>query len=698
MARLGESTTRQAITVGSAVCGAVAAAYAVQHLRRSRWHRLRAGKKSIVILGYGYSGGEIGRALIGAGAAEDAESEFRIVGSSRSGLPREDVRAGVEPIILGSADAAAAAKAVERLAQEIRGAHVIIATAPPGADKGDPFLVEPLLNDAIQDAARRGTLVIYLSSVGVYGDQAGKPVSEATPPAPKTVRAKRRLAAEEAWRSLPVKRLAVVRLPGIYGARRGPLEKAREGNERIVKEGHVFSRIHVDDIAGLCEKLIESASSPQRIAALFGGDEPVLLVNCCDSDPAPQHEVSALAYQLLGKKVPPAIPFEHAELSAMARSFYDESRLMTNQKFRDIVGSLKYDSYKTGLPACLAEEQRQLEKQAAAGVGAGRLLRRCGELGAALLAAPAALLRSSERDIIKVALIDNGSLRAEATLSLRRLAAAVQAKARVENPSVYVEAVSARFADRIPAKDLEGVPAKILPGWLDGLAAQKFSGKVLLLPLLIGPSNTLTQTMPSAGRAVPNLEVEISPSLVCQCPALYTQSATGADELADILHERLGALGKPPPGARKLATNGNSAAPTDASLHHVLICDHGSPVQRVTAAREGVRRCLEQKLGQKVLGVCMERRDGPEFDFNGSLLENVLVEMPQGATVSVALLFLQEGKHAGPGGDIAGIIAEAKEKRPDLHVETTSVMAGHEGLVDLLLLRMKKAIPLRLFP
>jgi len=512
--------------------------------------------------------------------------------------------------------------------------------------------------------------------VGVYGDQQGGRVTEETPPAPRTARAKRRLAVEEAWRALPLHGLAIVRLPGIYGPHRGPLAKAREGNTRIVKEGHVFSRIHVEDVVQLCVVLLQQMRGGGRSS--FGDAGEVSVINCCDGDPAPQHEVTALAYELLGRPVPPAVPFDSAELSAMQRSFYEESRYMVNDKLLGLVGTLRYPSYQAGLRACLAQEREAAPQAGMLGLAKEALAR----VRDALVTVGAAPTR--------VALVDNGSLKPEATLSLRRLAAALEAEAAQRGQNLKVSAVSARFADRIPARDLEGQEAETLPGWLQRLAATGKRQRVLLLPLLIGPSNTITKTMPGAARAVTSLEVELAPPLVCLCPALLAPGASGAAEVAGMLVDRLMDTG--------CAAGGGDAPGGNGALHRVLLCDHGSPTAQVAAAREAVRVELQRRLGLDVAGCCMERREGPDFDFNGPLLEDALLALPTGARASVALLFLQEGRHAGPGGDIATIIIGVMEKRPDLQVATTQVLAGHPALVELLLRRTEKAVPLRLFP
>lgn len=347
---------------------------------------------------------------------------------------------------------------------------------------------------------------------------------------------------------------------------------------------------------------------------------------------------------------------------------------MTNKKLLELVGTLKYPSFRTGLPSCLEQERiaqpRRLKD----------LLR--GPSDALTRAWQAMGVLWPRCTVVpRVALIDNGSLKPEATLSLRRLAAALEAKAKERGQPMKVDAVSARFADRIPARDIDGIPAEILPGWLKRIAEEErgTKRKVVLLPLLIGPSDTVTKSIPGAARAVPQLDVEVAPSLVCLCPALYSSDASGAGAIAGMLLDRLAALCSEDPG------------------DHIFVCDHGSPVARVAAAREAVRAELEKRVGRPVAACCMERREGPEYDFNGALLEDALLSLPQGARARVGLLFLQDGRHAGPGGDIATIIKGVETKRADLAIATTQVLAGHPDLVELLLLRSQKAVPVRLF-
>ena len=170
-------------------------------------------------------------------------------------------------------------------------------------------------------------------------------MNEETPLDPAVARSNRRAAAEAAWTSfagetgLP---LHIFRLAGIYGPGRNPLQGVMAGTaKRILKEGQIFSRIHVDDIAAVLE-------------ASMARPRPGGVYNVCDDEPAPAHEVVAYAAALLGREAPPAIPFEEADLSPMARSFYMASRRVSNARIREELGvKLTYPSYREGLTALM---------------------------------------------------------------------------------------------------------------------------------------------------------------------------------------------------------------------------------------------------------------------------------------------------------------------------------------------------------
>lgn len=126
---------------------------------------------------------------------------------------------------------------------------VLVSPAPDGETGADPVLS----HHAGDIAAARPGAIVYLSTIGVYGNHDGAWVDEETPANPQSARSRARARAESAWiefgarEQIPV---MVFRLAGIYGPGRGPVEKIRAGTaRRIVKPGQVFNRIHVTDIA-----------------------------------------------------------------------------------------------------------------------------------------------------------------------------------------------------------------------------------------------------------------------------------------------------------------------------------------------------------------------------------------------------------------------------------------------------------------
>ena len=186
----------------------------------------------------------------------------------------------------------------------------------------------------------------YLSTTGVYGDCQGEWVDETHEANPATERGARRVAAERAWLimheryGLPVH---VFRLAGIYGPGRGVLEQVHAGRaRRIIKPGHVFSRIHVDDIVATLKASITRPS-------------PGSIYNVCDDEPESPALVTEYACRLLGTTAPRPVTLEDADLSAMAASFYADNKRVSNRKITEELGvRLRYPSYREGLTALAA--------------------------------------------------------------------------------------------------------------------------------------------------------------------------------------------------------------------------------------------------------------------------------------------------------------------------------------------------------
>ncbi len=284
--------------------------------------------KTLLVFGYGYSAGFIGTPLSGEG--------WRVIGTTRSPESLEAIRqSGVEAILWPGEDVDAAIRSAT---------HILVSAAPTEA--GDPVLAA--LADRIRAQADRIAWLGYLSTTAVYGNRDGGWVDENSDLRPATRRGELRVAAEAAWldmwrdSGLPVH---IFRLAGIYGPGRGPFAKVRAGTaRRIVKKGQVFSRTHVEDIAQVVHA---------SMRAPVGGS----IYNVCDNDPAPPQEVIAEAARLLHHPLPEAEDFDTAEMTPMARSFYAESKKVSNRKILDELGvTLKYPDYRTGLRALLATE------------------------------------------------------------------------------------------------------------------------------------------------------------------------------------------------------------------------------------------------------------------------------------------------------------------------------------------------------
>ncbi|MEO5373787.1 MAG: SDR family oxidoreductase [Alphaproteobacteria bacterium] len=216
--------------------------------------------------------------------------------------------------------------------------HVLVSIPPDG--DGDATLAVHG-----EDLARLPSLAWlgYLSTTGVYGDTGGAWVDETSPLRPTVARSARRAEAEQAWLEL-LRRLGVpvhvFRLAGIYGPGRSPIDNVRADlAHRIVKPGHVFGRIHVEDVAAV-------------LRASMARPNPGAIYNVCDDEPAPPQDVVAHACQLLGIAPPPEVPYEQAAatLSPMALSFYADSRRVRNDRIKTDLGvTLRYPSYREGL-------------------------------------------------------------------------------------------------------------------------------------------------------------------------------------------------------------------------------------------------------------------------------------------------------------------------------------------------------------
>jgi len=209
-----------------------------------------------------------------------------------------------------------------------RASHVHSSVPPEGN-------VDPVL-EAYGDLLRGAGWLGYLSSTGLYGDTRGAWVDESAIIVGKgggTGRRIARSACDAAWLERGAR---VFRLPGIYGPGRNALERVRERKARTIElPGQVFSRVHVEDIAG---------------AVLLGFEAPPGAYNIADDLPAPQNAVIEQACRLLGLAPPPLQSLADAGLSPQARAFYEENRRVANGKAKRVLGWRPlYPTYREGL-------------------------------------------------------------------------------------------------------------------------------------------------------------------------------------------------------------------------------------------------------------------------------------------------------------------------------------------------------------
>ena len=286
--------------------------------------------RHVFCYGLGYTAQALAR-IIGT------QPDVKISGTTRSSEHAQlNATRGIDSVIpLDTSDSD------QRVAQcLLHATHLLVSAAPDAL--GDPMLDR--FKTALQ-AFKHLTWVGYLSTIGVYGDQANAWVDEDTPCNPKSPRAINRIKAEREWLDWGASanvQVQVFRLSGIYGPRRSVLEKLKAGTaRRIEKPGQVFNRIHVDDIARVLD-------------AAMHGNGSHNIYNVTDNEPAPPQDVVAYGANLLGIPPPPLIPIEQANLSAMGRSFYSERRRVRNDRITSDLGlKLDYPTYREGLTAIL---------------------------------------------------------------------------------------------------------------------------------------------------------------------------------------------------------------------------------------------------------------------------------------------------------------------------------------------------------
>lgn len=234
----------------------------------------------------------------------------------------------------------------EAAALPVAGMDVLYLAQPP-----QPGVTDPRLGRFLQ-ACEAGPprRIVYVSTTGVYGDQGGGEVTEDTPVQPATERARRRLDAERrlgAFMGSHGTGVVILRVPGIYGPGRLPLDRIRAGTPVICpEEAPPGNRIHADDLARWC------------VAALERG-RPGDVYNVGDGEHASMTEFIYTVADLAGLPRPPCVPMAEADrhISSGMMSFIRESRIVRVERgLRALDVKLRYPDIESGIRAALAEE------------------------------------------------------------------------------------------------------------------------------------------------------------------------------------------------------------------------------------------------------------------------------------------------------------------------------------------------------
>lgn len=225
------------------------------------------------------------------------------------------------------------------------GAAVCHFAPPPGQGVEDPRMGAVLAALQRDGAPRR---LVYVSTTGVYGDCAGAWVDETRPTHPTAERARRRLDAErqlQSWGRASGVEWVILRVAGIYGPGRLPLERLRQGLPLVCAEEAPFTnRIHEADLVQVCAAALERPVAGE-------------IFNVSDGHPGTMAEYFDAVADLAGLPRPPKIPLAQAaaQLSPGMLSYQQESRRLDNRKLRERLGVvLRFPTLEQGLPGCLA--------------------------------------------------------------------------------------------------------------------------------------------------------------------------------------------------------------------------------------------------------------------------------------------------------------------------------------------------------
>jgi sirohydrochlorin ferrochelatase len=228
----------------------------------------------------------------------------------------------------------------------------------------------------------------------------------------------------------------------------------------------------------------------------------------------------------------------------------------------------------------------------------------------------------------------------------------------------------------VKAEDLGGTPARVFEPFVKEEFEMHGVTSFMIVPLFFGHSAAIYEYVPQRLAVLREEGVDVEMRLAPCMVDIEDPSNTG---VAEILAELV----------RKKTAKENLSRPA------VTLVDHGTPRIAVNKVRNFLAGQLKKLLVNDAAVVeasSMERRDGDEYAFNEPLLEDLLGSEGFERDVILSMLFISPGRHAGPGGDIAQICAEAEDKHPGLRTHMSDLFATHPGVVQLLGSRFREGL------
>ena len=300
---------------------------------------------TLLCFGFGFSAATLVQFL-----RKDRGCSWIIKGTTRCPQKAKKLEAiGIEPLLFDGSTPLSP--------KDFEGVTHLLSSIPPNSQTShhEGQMVDPVLRahyTSLRHSICRNTIkwIGYLSSTGVYGNHGGALVTEETPITLNEAHPSyNRARAEREWlslrRDLMLAPVHVFRLSGIYGPGRSALDSVRQNRaQRIIKPGHVFCRIHVDDIALV-------------LCTSFEKPKPCRIYNVADDKPAPYADVVNYACQLLNTEPPPEVHWTQANLSPMLANFYADCRRVDNTRLKeDLSITLQFPTYQQGLQHILETE------------------------------------------------------------------------------------------------------------------------------------------------------------------------------------------------------------------------------------------------------------------------------------------------------------------------------------------------------